>query len=229
MNINVTVDETHVELPEGSSVLDAILAAGVYLPHLCKDVDRPALGTCRTCLVGIEGRGGCHTACTEPATEGMVVHTNDPEAVDIRTGVLQLTADMLPEPDPHVLGELSLALQTHGVLRGRFLPSPQVASRRTVDDSNPFWLLDHNRCILCERCIDACQEVQHIGAIAKLSRGAESTIGTFGYGSIADSNCTSCGQCWSVCPTLAIRQKQTISAGARRGWAVNGAPAEKEE
>jgi formate dehydrogenase alpha subunit len=143
----------------------------------------------------------------------MVVHTDDPFAEQIRRGVLQLTVDMLAEDNVARTRDLAVDAERHGVTRGRLFPSDFVfAQRDRVDDSNRFWSLDHARCILCDRCIDACQQVQHISAIALLDRAAGSEIGVFGHGQIIESNCTSCGQCWATCPTHAIRLKSAVSA-----------------
>ena len=217
MTFHLSIDEQPVEVEAGATVLDAILAADRYVPHLCKDPDRPRIGSCRTCLVSIEGFPGLIASCTMPATEGMVVHTDDPLAVATRTGVLQLTIDMLPEDDPSRLGELGSVVERYGVTRGRFLPDSPLPSRKDQDDSNPFWILDHSRCILCQRCLDACQTVQHIGAIAMIGRDSQATIGTFNLGPIASSNCTSCGQCWATCPTLAIRLKEPVYQSTQPG------------
>ena len=130
----------------------------------------------------------------------MAVRTDAPEVVRVRRGVLQLTLDMLPEGDPALLRELATAVATHRIIRGRFLPERPLPMQETVDASNPFWLLDRTRCILCQRCVDACQHVQHIDAIALLNRSLGSEIGVFRHGLVIDSNCTSCGQCWATCP-----------------------------
>ena len=219
MPLLLTVDGLPVEVENGASVLDAVNRAGVYLPQLCKDPERPRLGTCRTCLVSIEGIPGAPAACAAPAREGMVVHTTAPEVDRIRRGALQLTLDMLPETDVSRLGELSTAIARYGLQRGRFVPEPPVAARQQVDESDPFWLLDHARCILCERCVMACQEVQHIYALALLDRSRHTTVGTFRHGPIRASNCTTCGQCWATCPTLAIRLKRPLAA-----WSAGDAP-----
>lgn len=211
------VDGIAVTVPAGASVLDAILTAGVRIPHLCKDDHQHALGTCRSCLVELAGSRGQRASCTTPAREGMVVHTDSADLRRVRRGILQLTLDMLAEDDPVRLGELADLVAEYDLVPGRFRHDDPHLADLTVDASNPVWLLDHRRCILCQRCIVACQEVQQIGAIALLERGERAVIGTFDHGPIAASNCTSCGQCWSVCPTTAIRLREPVaySGGAR--------------
>ena len=211
MPIALTVDGRPVELARGSSVLDAVNQVGVYLPQLCKDPERPPLGTCRTCLVSIEGVRGALTACATPAQEGMMVRTDAPEVDRVRRGVLLLTLDMVAEEDVARLGELGAAAAHYGLRRGRFVPEAPIPERQTADASNPIWLLDRQRCILCERCVLGCQDVQHIYAIAILNRSRSTEVGTFRVGPLSESLCTSCGQCWSTCPTQAIRLKAPLA------------------
>jgi len=182
MSITLTIDGRRVEIGSGASVLDAVNLAGVYLPQLCKDPERPRLGTCRTCLVGIEGVRGTPTACSTPAADGMRVSTTAPEADRMRRGVVQLTLDMLPETDLDRLGELGVAARQYGLRPGRFRPEPTITVRGHEDVSNAVWRLDRQRCILCQRCVMACQDVQHIFAIATLGRSRETAIGTFRMG-----------------------------------------------
>ena len=100
MTINLTIDGMAVEAREGSSILEVINAAGVYVPQLCKDPAMPAIGACRTCLVQVEGRRGFPASCHTPVSEGMVVQTNSPEVRRIRQGILDLTLGMLPTETP---------------------------------------------------------------------------------------------------------------------------------
>ena len=205
----LTVDGRPVEAPEGASVLDALLAAGLFLPHLCKDPDRPPIGSCRTCLVDIEGRRGLPASCTTPVEEGMAVRTASPVLDSVRRGVLRLTAAMRPEGPP--VGELAEAMRRHGV--------EPPAERRPLppkrDDSSPFFSLHMDGCILCRRCVVACNEVQHIGAISFLGRGSEMWVGPSGNGPVAESICTSCGQCVATCPTDAISAKRPLAAAVK--------------
>ncbi len=226
MPIALTVDGRPVAVAPGASVLDAVNQAGVYLPQLCKDPERPPLGTCRTCLVSVEGVSGTLTACSTPAREGMVVRTDAPGVDRVRRGVLQLTLDMLGEENVSRLGELGVAAARYGLRRGRFVPEAPIPERQTIDASNPIWLLDRERCILCERCVMGCQDVQHIYAIAILNRSRGTEVGTFRVGPLIESVCTSCGQCWSTCPTQAIRLKAPLArAGAAHPLPGPAAPA----
>ena len=157
--------------PPGASALDAINAAGVYVPQLCKDPDQKARGACRTCLVQIDGMRGFPASCTTPCTDGMQISVNSPEATRIRRGVIELTMGMHPDAcqtnRPNTHNDLVDAARAHGIDTPRFAPLPDPS----VDTSNPFFVLDMQQCILCARCVTACDEVQHIGAISLLGRG----------------------------------------------------------
>lgn len=204
MALTLTVDGQAVQVEPGASVLDAVLHLGVDLPHLCKDPDHPPLATCRTCLVEIRGLDGVRTACTTPAQSGQEVLTRTERARRLRGGVLQLTVDMLVSADAAQHGDLGRAAQAHGVLRGELAPPVRDTSE---DTSNPFWMLDRGACILCQRCVAACQDQQQIYALSLLDRSSDASIGVFNHGAVGESNCTSCGQCLATCPTDAIRLK----------------------
>ncbi|HEV8583548.1 MAG TPA: formate dehydrogenase subunit alpha [Methylomirabilota bacterium] len=211
--MQLTIDDRTVELAEGASVLDGVNRLGVPLPQLCKDPDRPALGACRTCLVHVEGMRGVPAACHLPARDGMVVSTQHPEAVRVRTTVLDLTRSMLtPGGDRDGFDLVGAAAARHGLREPAWPPLHRFA----VDDTKSFFVLDREACILCGRCTVACDDVQQIGAISLLGRGHATKVGVFGDGLMASSVCTSCGQCVATCPTGALRPKETPAPIVRR-------------
>ncbi|MEK7701227.1 MAG: formate dehydrogenase subunit alpha [candidate division NC10 bacterium] len=211
--MKLAIDGRAVELSEGATVLDGVNRLGIPLPQLCKDPDRPALGACRTCLVHVEGQKGLPAACHLPARDGMVVSTEHPDAVRVRTGVLDLTLSMLaPSPPRGDLAQVGAAAARHGLLEPRWAP----LHRFDVDATKSFFALDREACILCGRCTVACGEVQQIGAISLIGRGQATRVGVFGDGAMASSVCTSCGQCVATCPTGALRPKETPAKIARR-------------
>jgi len=186
----MTIDGQTIAMPPGSSVLDAINHAAIYIPQLCKDPDQKARGACRTCLVEIEGVRGFPASCTTPCSDGMLVRVNAPGVERMRRGVIELTLGMHPDAGRTIRPNTS-----------NDLPNP------SIDESNPFFGLDMQQCILCARCVTACGEVQHIGAISLLGRGAGMKIGAFEDQPIRESICTSCGSCFAACPTGAIFTK----------------------
>jgi predicted molibdopterin-dependent oxidoreductase YjgC len=193
------------ELVPTGSLLDTILAAGVPLTHLCKDDNLPVVGACRTCLVEADGR--IVAACSTPAAGVVRVETGSERVVCIRRGVLELTAGM-HTPGPEEAGgphrETSAeAIEREAADAARF----PLRTARSVDDSNPFFSFHEEACILCARCVTACQALQHIGAIGMAGRGVGTRVTPGVADTFAESICTSCGSCVAACPTHALRPK----------------------
>ena len=214
--ITVSVDGQSVTVPKGASALDAINAAQTYIPQLCKDPDQKPRGACRTCLVQIEGMRGFPASCTTPCTDGMRISVDAPEVQRIRKGIIELTMGMHPDAcqtnRPNTHNDVVDAAAAHGIETPRFAPLPDPS----VDTSNPFFVVDMQQCILCARCVTACDEVQHIGAISLLGRGSSMKVGAFEDQPLRESICTSCGSCFAACPTGAIYPKKVRHEPVKR-------------
>ena len=206
--LTLEVDGRQVEVPESATLLDAVLAANASIPHLCKPDARGPLGACRTCLVEVDGWPRLAAACHTPASDGMVVRTGSDLAERIRRGVLDLTIGMSAGGTGN--GQAARDAAAHGLGRSTYAPRP----RSPRDDSNVFFTLDMADCILCGRCVDACQRTQHIGAIGINGLGADARIGVAFDAPWEESICTSCGQCVSQCPTGALLPKAGAPAQA---------------
>jgi predicted molibdopterin-dependent oxidoreductase YjgC len=204
----VTIDGKKIEARKGMTVLEAALKAGIYVPRLCYDPDLKPYGACRLCVVEIEGMRGLPTSCTTPVTEGMKVHTETPLVTQSR----RITIELIMAN--HHGDCLTCAKNTHCELQevARFVGVDEMHFSRlrkrtadvAIDDSNPAYIRDMNKCILCARCVRACHEVTGIDAIDIAFRGNEATISTFGNKPIIDSRCETCGECVTRCPTGAL-------------------------
>jgi formate dehydrogenase alpha subunit len=203
--MKLTIDGQGIEVPAGTTVLDAVNRLGIALPQLCKDPDRAPLGACRTCLVHVEGQRGLPASCHLPVGDGMIVQTQHPDAVKTRRAVLDLTWSMLSPGDGRGgFGQVGEAASRHTLAA----PSHEAHHHFPVDASKSFFVLDREACILCGRCTTACDDVQLIGAISLVGRGHDMRVGVAGDGLMSSSVCTSCGQCVATCPTGALRPKE---------------------
>ena len=218
--VSLTVDGRAVDVPAGAMLLEAVLAAGVELPHLCKPDARPPLGACRTCLVELDGWPRLAAACHTPAAEGQAVRTDSERPQRVRRGVLDLTLGM--SADGGGAGQAAREAQRHELTLSTYAPRARTAGPGTQrDESNIFFSFDMGDCILCGRCVDACQRTQHIGAIGINGLGPDAHIGVAFDAAWDESICTSCGQCVSQCPTGALLPKAgTPASESARGPAT---------
>ena len=206
--VSITIDGNAVEAAAGCSALDAVLGAGIELPHLCKDPDGPALGACRTCLVEIDGVRGLPAACSTPLRDGLAIRTDSEAAVAARRGILELTLAMRDDVQPIGDNELRRHADSHNADPQRWSVKPNPS----LDESNHFYRFDASQCILCGRCVSACSDRQHIGAIGIAGLGKSARIAAFNDDPLGESTCTSCGSCVAACPTEALVNKR---GGAR--------------
>ncbi len=210
--ITLKIDGAEVTTKKGATVLEAARKAGIYIPTLCYDPDLKPYGGCRLCIVEIDGLRGLPTACTTPATQGMVVQTVSPLITETRRDIVSLLLADYPSDcracsDGHlcdlhcIASELGLTNQ----------PFRRFNKSVPVDSSNPFFERDLNYCILCGKCVRTCDEIVGANAIDLSARGYTSLPSTFGDRPIVKSNCRSCGECVERCPTGALLSKNSLS------------------
>ena len=217
--IYITVDGKEILASEGQTILEAATKAGIRIPTLCHHPALKPTGACRMCLVEIEGQKTLQPACTFPVEDaaGKQIRTSSPKVVEARRFVL----DLLLSDHPldcltcEVAGacELQALAYELGVKETRF---PGVKHSYPLDGSNPFFERDYNKCILCRRCVRACDEINGVEAIGVIGRGFDSKIGAAFDVPLQESVCEFCGMCVEVCPTGALVPKLRLHQG--RSW-----------
>ncbi|MET8311849.1 formate dehydrogenase subunit alpha [Micromonospora sp. NPDC005173] len=208
--MELSVNDVSVEVADGASVLDAVKAAGAVVPTLCYDERLSPQGSCRVCLVGVKGRA--MPACTTPATEGMVVHTDDPVARRSAQLSLELLVSQLPARALDVPADRSELVRTceyFGVTGSRF---DGAIRTRGVDHSHPYVKLDRDLCIACNRCVRMCAEVQGTFALSLAGRGFDTVVAAGSGGDWVSSPCVACGGCVDTCPSGALSEPGLLDA-----------------
>ncbi|NBB83951.1 MAG: 2Fe-2S iron-sulfur cluster binding domain-containing protein, partial [Alphaproteobacteria bacterium] len=207
--VDLTIDGETVTVPRGLSLLDAARSAGFRVPTLCDHPDVDVAGSCRVCVVEVEGQRTLAAACATPVEGPMTVHTHSPAVLEARRTIVDLIVsthcgDCLTCPRD-LNCELQRLAAVHGV-RTRREPDALVR-HKPFDESSPALTFDPDKCILCSRCVRVCEEWQGLGVLAVKGRGAEATVGPFLDLPMADEVCLSCGQCVVHCPTGALMLK----------------------
>jgi len=215
--MKVVINGITCEAGEGQTVLQVARANGIHIPTLCYLSELTPWGSCRVCLVEVEGMRSLVTACTQPASEGMVVSTNTEQILNARRFVVDLLLSDHPLDCMTCEQAGSCALQNLAYDLG-VMESSMKGERHhyPVDYSNPFIVRDYNKCIVCQRCVRACDEISGICAITMSERGFDTKVTTANDTSLQDSNCVFCGQCVQVCPVGALTEKKARGLG--RAW-----------
>jgi formate dehydrogenase major subunit len=216
-HVRLTIDGVEVAVPEGTSILRAAREAGIDVPKLCATDSVKAFGSCRLCLVEVEGRAGAPASCTTPVAAGMKVRTQTPLLKDLRRGVMELYISDHPLDCltcaangncelQDMAGAVGLRDVRYGYAGENHLDQPK-------DESNPYFTFDPAKCIVCSRCVRACEETQGTFALTIDGRGFASHVSAGMAENFFDSECVSCGACVQACPTATLIEKTVIETG----------------
>ena len=216
--VTLTIDGRKVTVAAGTSVMRAATESGGHIPKLCASDNLAAFGSCRLCLVEIEGARGTPASCTTPAAEGMVVNTQTPRLEKLRRGVMELYISDHPLDCLTCSANNDCELQDEAAAVGlrdvRYGYEGANHLGTAPDTSNPYFDFSPDKCIVCSRCVRACGEVQGTFALTVDGRGFASVIGAGqSENNFLDSECVSCGACVQACPTSALMEKSVTEIG----------------
>ncbi len=226
--VTLTIDGQSVTVLEGTSIMRAAMEAGTQIPKLCATDMVDAFGSCRMCLVEIEGRAGTPASCTTPVMSGLVVHTQTERLKKLRKGVMELYISDHPldcltcaaNGDcelQDMAGAVGLRDVRYGYEGGNHVFAKANGTNNPAwmpkDESNPYFTYDPSKCIVCSRCVRACEEVQGTFALTISGRGFDSRVSPGMSESFLGSECVSCGACVQACPTATLTEKSVIEIG----------------
>ena len=219
--VSLTIDGVAVQVPEGTTVLDAAAKLGIKIPRLCYHPDLSLAGSCRVCIVDVKDMGFYMAACSSQVWEGMDVQTNSPAIRQARRDIVELLCDNHPmdcqtcDRDGHC--ELQNLAYSMGV-RARHFEGKR--KRHPIDISSHSVVRDSEKCVLCGRCVRVCAEIQGVTNLSQHGRGFTTVVAPAHEAAMDDSVCIQCGQCINVCPTAAFLEKR----GAGPVWAAIADP-----
>ena len=232
--VTLSIDGFEVTVPEGTSIMRAAAEIGISVPKLCATDSLEAFGSCRLCLVEIEGRNGTPASCTTPVAPGIKVKTQTGKLKDLRKGVMELYISDHPldcltcgaNGDCELqdmagavgLRDVRYEAPPEGRLANHFAPRETSGAANPEwlpkDNSNPYFTFEPSKCIVCNRCVRACEEVQGTFALTIEGRGFDSRVHAGGAGDdFLSSDCVSCGACVQACPTGTLNEKSVIDIG----------------
>src|ERR1700690_3739187 len=215
--VTLQIDGREITVPEGTSVMRAAALSQIQIPKLCATEQLEAFGSCRMCLVQIDGMKGLPASCTTPVAQGMKVHTQNKQLADVRRGVMELYIS------DHPLDCLTCPANRHcelqdmagvvGLREVRYGYEGANHLSAAKDTSNPYFTFDASKCIVCSRCVRACDEQQGTFALTIQGRGFDSKVSASQSEPFFESECVSCGACVEACPTAALTEKSVIAQG----------------
>ncbi|MFC5264914.1 formate dehydrogenase subunit alpha [Kribbella qitaiheensis] len=218
--VELTIDGVSVTVPPGTSVMRAAKHAGLDIPKLCATDNLEAFGSCRLCIVEIDGARGTPASCTTPVAPGMVVRTQNEKLGKLRRGVMELYISDHPLDCLTCSANGDCELQDMAGVTGlrevRYGSGVEAGANHLdapTDSSNPYFDFDASKCIACSRCVRACDEVQGTLALTIEGRGFDSKVAAGAGVSFMESDCVSCGACVQACPTATLQEKSVIELG----------------
>jgi len=215
--VNLEIDGFRVTVPEGTSVMRAAAGIGIEIPKLCASDSLDPFGSCRLCVVQIEGGRGYPASCTTPVYEGMKVCTQNDKLAQIRRGVMELYISDHPLDCLTCSANGNCELQDMagavGLREVRYGYDGENHLRAEKDESNPYFTFEPSKCIVCSRCVRACEEIQGTFALTLDGRGFDSKVSPSQMEAFMDSECVSCGACVQACPTATLMEKSVIERG----------------
>jgi formate dehydrogenase major subunit len=222
--VTLTIDGEAVTVPTGTSIMRAAMEMGTKIPKLCATDSLNSFGSCRLCLVEIEGRAGTPASCTTPVAANMIVHTQTPKLAQLRKGVMELYISDHPLDCLTCAANGDCELQDMagavGLRQVRYGYEGENHFASAKDESNPYFSFDPAKCIVCSRCVRACEEVQGTFALTIDGRGFSSKVSPGMGESFLGSECVSCGACVQACPTATLIEKNVIEIGQPEHSAV---------
>lgn len=215
--VTLDIDGQSITVAKGTSIMHAAMQAGISIPKLCATDSLEPFGSCRLCLVEIDGRRGYPASCTTPVDEGLKVHTQTPKLADIRRGVMELYISDHPLDCLTCSANGDCELQDMagavGLREVRYGYEGSNHLKAEKDNSNPYFQFDASKCIVCSRCVRACEETQGTFALTISGRGFDSKVAAGNFDNFLDSECVSCGACVAACPTATLMEKTVIESG----------------
>lgn len=209
--VTLTIDNIKVEVPKGSTILEAAKTIGIDIPTLCYLKEINEVGACRVCLVEIEGARGLQASCVYPVSEGMVVKTNTKKVRDARKATVELILSNHNRECLTCFRNKNCELQSLAEeLNIQEIPFEGEKLEKVIDSKSHSIVRDPSKCILCGRCVNVCKNVQQIGILEFTNRGFNTEVAPAFDVSMADAPCIYCGQCIVACPVAALREKEDI-------------------